>query len=121
MKRKRIDIPMYDFRLDLIEIENSDDVVFLANLFKGVRLDDEISLEILDAVKNGDVDGGWTISNFGLKRILVVLLKMRSEEQRRKVLAHEKRHVEDDILEHAGVNDKEAAGYLAGYLGKFMY
>jgi hypothetical protein len=112
---------MYDFRLDLLEVERSEDVALLAKFFKGVRLDDEISLEILDAVENGDVDGGWTISNFGLKRILVVLLKMRTEEQRRKVLAHEKRHVEDDILEHASVNDKEAAGYLAGYLGKFMY
>lgn len=121
MKSKRINIPIYDFRLDLLEVENSDDVVLLAKFFKSVRLDDEISLEILDAVKNGDVDGGWTISNFGLKRILVVLLKMRTEAQRRKVLAHEKRHVEDDILEHASVNDKEAAGYLAGYLGKFMY
>ena len=121
MKRKRIDIPIYDFRLDLLEVENSDDVVFLAKFFKGVRLDEDITLEILNAVKDGDVDGGLTISNFGLKRILVVLLKMRSEEQRRKVLAHEKRHVEDDILEHGGINDKEAAAFLAGYLGKFMY
>lgn len=121
MKNKKIDIPIYDFRLDLLEVEGSDDVALLTKFFKGVRLDDEISLEILDAVKNGDVDGGWTISNFGLKRILVVLLKMRSEEQRRKVLAHEKRHVEDDILEHSGINDKEAAGYLAGYLGKFIF
>lgn len=121
MKRKRIDIPMYDFRLDLLEVENSEDAVLLTKFFKGVRLDDEISLEILNAVKDGDVDGGWTIANFGLKRILVVLLKMRTEEQRRKVMAHEKRHVEDDILEHSSVNDKEAAAYLAGYLGKFMY
>lgn len=121
MKSKRINIPMYDFRLDLLEVENSDDVVLLAKFFKGVRLDDEISLEILDAVKNGDVDGGWTLSNLGIKRILVVLLKMRTEAQRRAVLAHEKRHVEDDILEHCHVNDKEAAAFLAGYLGKFMY
>ena len=121
MKLMSIDIPMYDFRLDLLEVENSDDVALLTKFFKGVRLDDELSLEILDAVKNGDVDGGWTISNFGIKRILVVLLKMRTEAQRRKVLAHEKRHAEDDILEHCGISDKEAAGYLAGYLGKFIY
>lgn len=121
MKSKRIDIPIYDFRLDLLEVEGSNDVALLTKFFKSVRLDEDVTLEILNAVKDGDVDGGWTISNFGLKRILVVLLKMRSEEKRRVVLAHEKRHVEDDILEHALVNDKEAAGYLAGYLGKFMY
>jgi uncharacterized membrane-anchored protein len=121
MKSKRINIPIYDFRLDLLEVENSNDVALLARFFKSVRLDEDITLEILNAIKDGDVDGGWTISNFGHKRILVVLLKMRSEEKRREVLAHEKRHVEDDILEHASVNDKEAAGYLAGYLGKFMY
>lgn len=121
MKSKRIDIPIYDFRLDLLEIESSNDVALLTKFFKGVRLDDEISLEILEAVKNGDVDGGWTLANLGIKRILVVLLKMRSEEQRRGVLAHEKRHVEDDILKHCHVNDDEAAAFLAGYLGKFMY
>lgn len=121
MKKKRIDVSMYDFRVDLLEVENSDDVALLVKYFKSIRLENDISVEILDAVKNGDVDGGWTISNFGLKRILVVLLKMRTVSQRRKVMSHEKRHVEDDILEHASVNDKEAAGYLAGYLGEFMY
>jgi uncharacterized membrane-anchored protein len=103
MKSKRINIPIYDFRLDLLEVENSNDVALLARFFKSVRLDEDITLEILNAIKDGDVDGGWTISNFGHKRILVVLLKMRSEEKRREVLAHEKRHVEDDILEHASV------------------
>lgn len=121
MKSKKIDIPMYDFRLDLLEVESSDDVTLLPKFFKSIRLDDEMSLEILDAVKNGDVDGGWTLAHLGIKRILVVLLKMRSEEQRRSVLAHEKRHVEDDILKHCHVNDDEAAAFLAGYLGRFMY
>ena len=121
MRSKRINVPLYDFRVDLIEIEGDGDAAPLLKFFRGVKLDGDIVEEIIDAVKNGDVDGGWTIANFGIKRILVVLLKMRTEEQRRKVLSHEKRHVEDDILEHASVNDKEAAAYLAGYLGKFMF
>ena len=32
-----------------------------------------------------------------------------------------KRHVEDRILEHVGINDIEASAYLAGYLSQYMY
>lgn len=121
MKSKRINIPLYDFKLDLIEVEDDKDAVLLRKFFKQIRLQDDVSLEILDAVENNDIDGGWTLAALGIKRILVVLLKMSSESKRRQVLMHEKRHVEDDILDHCSINDKESAAYLAGYLGKYMY
>lgn len=37
------------------------------------------------------------------------------------VVNHEKRHIEDRILQHCGIDDIEAAAYLAGYLSKFIY
>ena len=121
MKRKRIDVPLYDFRIDLLEVDSVDDVELVGKALRTVRVQPDIYDEITSAIRDGDVDGGWTISNFGLKRILVVLLKMRSGEQRRKVLSHEKRHIEDDILSYCSVDDVEASAYLAGYLGKFIY
>lgn len=121
MISKRIDVSMYNFRVDLIEIEGKNDVPSLLRLFKSVKLNVDLVEEVIESIKDGDVDGGWTFCNFGIKRVLVVLLPMRSVDKRREVLSHEKRHVEDDILRHCGIDDSEAAGYLAGYLGKFMY
>lgn len=34
---------------------------------------------------------------------------------------HEKRHIEDRVLEYCGITDIEASAYLAGYISKFMY
>ena len=67
---------------------------------------DDIVNEIVGAVRQGDVDDGWTLACLGIKRIVVILLPMR--------------HVEDDILRHCNVNDDEAAAYLSGFLGKFL-
>lgn len=121
MKHKKINVDMYGFRVDVIECESEKDYDLLCKFFKGTKLKDPIVDEILDAVREGDTDGGWTLACLGAKREIIVLLPMSCEERRRIVLNHEKRHVEDDILRHCGVDDEEAAAYIAGFLSKFIY
>ena len=53
--------------------------------------------------------------------MLVVFYPMSSEDVQAEVYYHEKRHVEDRIMEWASVNDIESAGLLAGFLGTKFY
>ena len=117
MRKSRFKIPIYDFDVTLIEVDGSGDVEPIRRLLRRVGgRNESLESEILGAVENGSIDGGWTLSALGRSLFYVILLPMSSSEQRIRVLNHEKRHIEDDLLEYCGVNDKEAAAYLAGYL-----
>ena len=120
MTNKAIKVPLYGFKVNLIECKGKEDAPELEKFFRRIKLDDDIVDEIVRAVGEGDIDGGWTLACLGVKLIVVVLLPMHSDDKRTEVLAHEKRHVEDDILRHCGIKDEEAAGYLAGFLGKYL-
>lgn len=120
MIKKRFNVPIYCFDCVFLEIESRDDVEALTKELKRLRITNEIMEEVSTACVEGDVDGGWTISNFGRRIICVILLPMRNADQRLSVLNHEKRHVVDDILNHCGVDDKEAAAYLDGYVSRHL-
>lgn len=121
MKKKTFTIPIYDFEVTFIEVESKNDkeqVVELMTLFD-CNIDDIRELERY--VDNEYMNGGDTFRDMRKKRFLVVLSPCESEEKRREIINHEKRHVEDRLLEWVGVHDIEASAYLAGYLSKFMY
>ena len=46
---------------------------------------------------------------------------MKNERTRANVYSHEKRHIEDRVLQYASVDDIESAGLLAGFLGEKFY
>lgn len=120
MIKKRFNVPIYCYDCVFLEIESRDDAEALTKELRRLRITDEIMEEVSTSCVEGDVDGGWTIANLGRKIICVVLLPMRSADQRLSVLNHEKRHVVDDILNHCGVDDKEAAAYLDGYVSRYL-
>ena len=77
----------------------------------------------------GDISKSFeTTTNAGLtyidrtaQKLLIVIFPATSPEELLSTIGHEKRHAEDFILEESGVYDKEAAGYLAGFLTKQMF
>lgn len=117
----KINLEIYDFKIEVIEVESREDAPAARKALKRLMVSNDLIDEITQAITDGDINGGWTMCNYGIKRIAVVLLPMESETKRRSVLMHEKRHVEDDIMSHCNIDDAEAAGYLAGYLSKFIF
>ena len=85
----------------------------------------KFSLELINDVgkdiENECMNGGDTFRNLDMKSFLVIIYPCKDEETRRSVVGHEKRHVEDRLLQHCFVNDIEASGYLAGYLSRYIY
>lgn len=121
MIKKSFNIPIYDFDVVMVEVEGVGDVEPLRRLLRKHGRADDIEKDVLGAIEEGSYDGGWTLSALGHRLFYVILLPMSSDERRLSVLAHEKRHVEDDLLDFCGIEDKESAAYLAGYLQGKMF
>lgn len=121
MRNIEFTVPLYGFKVTFLEIESEsdkDDIVNILSKFDGLQ---EYIKDTISYIENGYVDGGDTFSSQALKEIVVIVYPCKCEESRRRVINHEKRHVEDKILRYCNINDDEAAAYLAGYLSAFLY
>lgn len=121
MKIKNIDIPIYEFSLKLISIDGPDDSKEIRPHLIDIGCDDDEIESILANIINDVKDGGLTYRNLSNKKIIIILYRCTSENKRINIIGHEKRHVEDRILDYVCVDDIEAAAYLAGYLSEKLF
>jgi hypothetical protein len=121
MKSKTFNIPIYDYKVTLVEIESREDVNNIVEVLKKNGLSKEDINEEISYVSTGKYNGGNVYRNFKKKKFLIILYRMTSVSKRIEVLGHEKRHIEDRLAEHCGINDIEAMGYLAGYSPKKLF
>lgn len=121
MVKYRITLPIYDMKITLIQIEDKFDFQGVKKVLSTINVQDEYLEEVQENIENGTYNGGATFRNMKIRSIIVIFYPMKSEIIRADVYSHEKRHIEDSILEWMSVNDLESAGLLAGYLGKKFY
>lgn len=72
-------------------------------------------------VETDSWDGGKTYTNRNCRAILMIIFRHETKSGFIRTLNHEKRHMIDDILEWHGIKDKEAAGYLDGWVSETLY
>ena len=123
MITKKLDIDIYGWTIHYTEVEKGDKSKVVLNRIrkfipKKQRVDYRDWLnEVKENIDDKRTDGG-VCSYWGLyRRTSVLIYRTTSKKQRRMVIAHELRHVVDQILHnHNIVWDKEAAAYLQGYI-----
>ena len=121
MKKSKFKVPLYNYDVTVIQIESSKDKSALIKEFAKMELPEEYYKDSIEYVENNYMNGGDTYRNMLIKQFLVIIYLCESENIRREIMGHEKRHIEDRILEYVGINDIEASAYLAGYLSRYMY
>lgn len=121
MMKLRFRVPLYGFDVTLVQTEGVGDKDGVLSLMRGLRCPREHMDIVSEYLDRGSYDGGDTFYNFRSRSILVVFYGFRTEGSRYEVYSHEKRHVEDRILEHMSVHDIESAALLAGFLGRKFY
>ena len=117
MKKMQFVVPFYEVTVRLYQVESKDDAPIIRNVLRGLKADKDITEEIVGGIEREAVNGGETFRDLRHKLMVIIFYEWDSEERKIDVFAHEKRHVEDRILEYFGVNDIESAGMLAGWLG----
>jgi hypothetical protein len=121
MKKLRFKIPIFDFAVTWIEVEDKNDADKVSKECKKLNIPSNSIHPVMDYIRRDCMDGGETYRNMELKEFLVIIYLCKDEKKRREVVNHEKRHIEDRILEYLGINDMETAAYLAGYISRFIY
>jgi len=121
MKSRTFNIPIYDFKVTLVEVESKEDTKTILPILKSVHADPENIENELKYIEEGVIDGAGTYSNLDMKKFVVVLHPTSSKLMRLEILGHEKRHIEDYILQKCHIIDIEASAYLAGYLTKKLF
>ena len=116
MKQLKFDVPIFDIEVILIQVESIEDKDAVLELMKGYDASEDILEELDNTIYDKDSDGASTFWNSKLHRAITVFYEMESQERKDICYAHEKRHIEDRILEFCGIDDRETAGYLAGWL-----
>ena len=110
-------IPLYDIDLYLIQLESYNDVddKDFSELYSVLGNEYYINL-VKEITEDKPVGGANTIYSPGNKVGVVVFNPSQSRDMSIATYGHEKRHIEDDIINHVGIEGLEAAGYLAGFL-----
>lgn len=121
MKKKKIKIPIYNIDVTVIEVENKYDADSVCKEVESICTEIEYIDTIRRAIENEEHDGGETIRNLLLRKVLVIIYECSSKKTRREIIGHEKRHIEDRILEFFNINDIESAAMLAGFLSSKLY
>lgn len=119
MRYSHYDLNIYPINFYVISIELSEKVDYskkrkLLNKLNNIDVFDKDDIDnIFDCIKNYK-NCGTTYSNTNTNQICIVLINL--DNRRNNIIAHEKRHAEDRIIEWCKLEDREACAYLAGYL-----
>ena len=121
MKKLRFRIPLYKVDVTLVQSENRTETNEVRKVLKRNHITNDSVEDIASAVGRGACNGGETFRDLRYKRMFVFFYPFDNDITRAEIYSHEKRHIEDRVLEFFGVKDIESAGLLAGYLGEQFY
>ena len=121
MKKMYFKIPIYGVKVTLVQAVDKSEADDVERILKSNHVSGEFIDDIVAAVRRGACNGGDTFRNFRYKSVFVFFYPFQSDDDMAETYAHEKRHIEDRVLEHFGVDDIESAGLLAGFLGRQFY
>lgn len=121
MKKVKFKIPIYDYDVTFVEVEFFYEKEQVVKELKSIKCSQEGIDEVIECFDMKTMNGGWTFRNLDLAKFVVIILPCKDEVTRRNVVNHEKRHIEDRLMEHCNVSDIEAAAYIAGFISKYVY
>ena len=116
MQRYDFSIPIFDVDVTLLQVESKEDLDAVLGVCGELEMHEDNIKDISDTINDDCYDGADTYWCANKHYAVCVFYPMKTDARKRKCYAHEKRHVEDRVLKSCGIDDQEAAGYLAGYL-----
>ena len=119
MKQVTIKIPIYTWNLTILIIESKEDIPKFKKAAGSFDIPDKQI--VIEELSKGGHDGGKTYTKRSSRTLVMLIFPCLSKEAFINAINHEKRHVIDDILEWHNIRDKEAAGYLDGWLSVELF
>jgi len=116
MKLKRFTVPLYKWRVVIIQIESKKDVNLLRKKLNNYGAQQEDIEELCNGTEYESRNGGMHMA--GNKISVVVFYPFTNDKEKTNSVGHEKRHIEDEIIEKFNINCIESNALLAGFLSE---
>ncbi len=111
-------IAIYDWDIQYIEVQSSKDADAVRRILKNKNVDRDELDDTVRNIKGESVNGGEHYYDSFLRWSILLMLPTTSIAKKLDIICHEKRHIEDRITKHLGIDDLEAAAFIAGYLAE---
>lgn len=118
MKLKRFKVPIYGYKVTYIEVEHEIDHIPIKRILMklpGINKQDVEST--IYSIKNNPRGGEHTYT-IDTGESIIIVFGYKTKLDHISTLCHEKRHLEDRIMEYYHIKDRESAAYIAGWLGE---
>ena len=116
MKNQKIHIPIFDFDLEIVELELNDNGTYLSREMEDFGCTEEHIKHCISNIEGGINGGGECFRNLDKQKFLVVIYYHEKENKKAGTIAHELRHVVDHICEHCHIEDIEMPAYITGHI-----
>lgn len=120
MRHIRFEIPIYDYTLILLALNDADIENGCDDKLCCIGVSEQIRKIVHDECEEGSCDGAITFHSSGNHQIVSVFYPMRSTGRARECFMHELYHIVTDIAKTTDI-DSEAGAYLQGYIGELAW
>lgn len=121
MRQIQFRVPIYEWNVTVITLYGRKDIKTISEFMKVKDFSPEEIKSTTDELIRDSVGGGRAYTSYDKKEAIIIIFPYENDASFYSTLNHEKRHLIDDILEFHGINDKEAAAYLDGFVSKIIF
>jgi hypothetical protein len=117
MLKRTMNVPIYDWKIILWEIESDKDVAETVKLCKKLKFSQSDINEYEQLVLKNLTKWGFCQLSYS-KRTTWIVASTKDSRERCNIMSHEIRHAVDFLFEFLQIDDTEASAYLTGYISE---
>ena len=121
MRQIQFRVPIYEWNVTVITLYGRKDIKTISEFMKVKDFSPEEIKSTTDELISDNVGGGRAYTSYDKKEAIIIIFPYENDASFYSTLNHEKRHLIDDILEFHGINDKEAAAHLDGFVSTIIF
>lgn len=121
MRQIQFRVPIYEWNVTVITLYGRKDIKTISKFMKVKDFSPEEIKSTTDELIRDSVGGGRAYTSYDKKDAIIIIFPYENDASFYSTLNHEKRHLIDDILEFHGINDKEAAAHLDGFVSTIIF
>lgn len=121
MRQIKFRVPIYEWNVTVITLYGRKDIKTISEFMKVKDFSPEEIKNTTDELISDNVGGGRAYTSYDKKEAIIIIFPYENDASFYSTLNHEKRHLIDDILEFHGINDKEAAAHLDGFVSTIIF
>ena len=115
---KKFRLDYFDWDIHFLEVQSKEDLPEIKKIFKKLNISGK---PIFKEVKKDYQGGGWHICDNLKGWSMIFIYRQVKKAKRFQDISHEKRHMEDNLLQWFNIKDSESSAMLSHNIAKLIY